>query len=597
MPLTVERSLLVPAQRWGWQYVDPGAPRSSALRERPPVYRDPPPPNTLDLDHRIAQGRSKLGKRIAIVVVALLTFGGLGDGGGLLVPLALAAFFFGPMLLAKRQLDARHAEWQATRQVEQARHEQATRDWQQAIRREEQQVWSRIQAAPVWYPVQFTAATDRIDVFGGAPYGWPHLIATFGAAAVAGEASLLVVDLTEHDVAAGLMDIAAARAPVTGMQLPRDADKLDLLDGLDAEEIAEVFAEALETRRGSPDPGLRALDAEVLLSIAQRLDGQITAARLAAGVRVLQRIREPEGLLTLDELASVTRLVDEVGSSDRTQDELRFVHGALQLLARGADGQVARPVVKLLADRPGVTVVATCDGNQRRKDFVDRVLFHAILQRLRSVTFASRGQVLVIAGADHLGATSLEALARQAVRRGVRLVYLFEHLRDETRRLLGSSQSATLIMRLGNTDEAAAAAEYIGRGHTMQLSQISKQNGMTYTHGGGTTSGFSTTTTDGTTDTAASQGGSSSRSYSTAINSSLQTMSNWSEASSTNDGVTHQRTYEFSVEPTAIQSLPATAFILVEGGAAGRRAVVADCNPAIAMLDRVAPAPLPAGRS
>lgn len=597
MPSSLERSLFVPAQRWGWQYVDPGAPASSALRDRPPVYQEPPRPNTLDLEHRIADARSKLGKRIAIVVVSVLVFANVGSGGGLVISLALAGFFFVPMLLAQRQLGAREDEWQTRRQADKARHDKATRDWQDAIRREEQGEWSRVRTAPVWFPVQFTAESDRIDVFGGAPYGWPHLLVTFGAAAVANKAALLVLDFSEHDVAAGFMDLAVRETPVTGMQLPRDADKLDLLDGLDSEEIAEVFAEALETRRGAPDPGLRALDAEVLLAIARRLDGQITAARLAAGVRVLQRIREPEGLLTLEELDRVTRLVDDIGSSDRTQDELRFIHGALQLLARGSDHSESRPLVKLLSDQAGITVVATCDGNQRRKDFVDRVLFHAILQRLRSASFASREQMLVIAGADHLGAASLEALARQAVRRGVRLVYLFEHLRDETRRLLGSSQSATLIMRLGNTDEAAAAAEYIGRGHTMQLSQISKQNGLTSTHGGGTTSGFSTTTTYGTTDTEASQGDSTSMSYSTAINSSLQTMSNWSESISKNDTVTHQRVYEFSVEPTAIQSLPATAFILVEGGATGRRAVVADCNPAIAMLDRVAPAPLPAGRA
>ena len=592
MSTFLQKSLFVPNERWGWQYVDPGMPASSLLRNQPPTYRDPPQPNSIALIQRVAEGRSKLGKRIAIVIVVLLIFGSVGHGAGLIVPIALGAFFFLPMLLAQNELGSSQREWEASRQARQTRYEQETRTWHEAIQAEEQREWARIQATPLWFPLQFNSTADRIDIYGGSPYGWPHLLATFGATAVANKAALLVVDFTEHDVAAGLMDLARGSTAVTGMQLPRDAAKLDLLEGLDAEEVAEVFAEALETRRGSLDPGLRALDAEVLLAIGQRLEGKITTEKLAAGIRVLQRVHVSKGLLTLEELSSLTRFVDQIGSSERTQDELRFVHGALQLLTHEGEGDGSSRLITLLGRQPGITVVATSDGNQRRKDFIDRVLFSAVLQRLRSVHFASESQILVVAGADHLGAASLEALARQAVRRHVRLVYMFEHLRDETRRLLGSSQSATLIMRLGNTDEAAAAAEFIGRGYKMQLSQLSQQNGITNTAGGGTTSGFSTTTTDGTSETAASQGGSHSRSYSTAINSSLQTMTNWSSATSTTDGVTHQRSYEFAVEPTAIQTLPPTAFILIEGGQSGRRSVVADCNPAIAMLSRVSPVPL-----
>ena len=51
--------------------------------------------------------------------------------------------------------------------------------------------------------------------------------------------------------------------------------------------------------------------------------------------------------------------------------------------------------------------------------------------------------------------------------------------------------------------------------------------------------------------------------------------------------------YEFQVEPTALQSLAPTAFVLVEAGPTGRRVVMGDCNPGIVLLDRVARDALP----
>jgi hypothetical protein len=62
---------------------------------------------------------------------------------------------------------------------------------------------------------------------------------------------------------------------------------------------------------------------------------------------------------------------------------------------------------------------------------------------------------------------------------------------------------------------------------------------------------------------------------------------NWSVAASVTHGETDQRVYEFTVEPTEIQALAPTAFILVESTGRGRRVVLGDCNPGIVTLDRV----------
>ncbi len=170
-----------------------------------------------------------------------------------------------------------------------------------------------------------------------------------------------------------------------------------------------------------------------------------------------------------------------------------------------------------------------------------------------------------------------------------------ERLHNELREHLGSSDSVAVLMRLGNAQDAAAAAEFIGRGHRFVLSELTAQIGRTSTSGSSTSTGdaIGTTATKGTNRGHGPGTGSSSRSRSLAESQtrSWQKTASWSQVESTVTGETRSRVYEFMVEPTAIQALPATAFILIETGDIGRRVVVADCNPGICLLDRVAAEP------
>jgi hypothetical protein len=88
-----------------------------------------------------------------------------------------------------------------------------------------------------------------------------------------------------------------------------------------------------------------------------------------------------------------------------------------------------------------------------------------------------------------------------------------------------------------------------------------------------------------------SSGTNSSESYTESRSRTWQETVSRSVSDSTTDGTVTARVYEFAVEPTTIQSLPPTAFVLVEAGSSGRRVVLADCNPGITLLDRVATTP------
>jgi hypothetical protein len=231
------------------------------------------------------------------------------------------------------------------------------------------------------------------------------------------------------------------------------------------------------------------------------------------------------------------------------------------------------------------------------------------LQELQSRETTGR-EVIVVAGADQIALEALEAMARQARRAGIQLVFLVHHLRDDMQKLLGGSGSISLLMRMGNGDEAATAAEFVGRGFKFVLSQLTEEMGKTFTDGTSSTDGGSSSTSrtrgysyggnsshsfGGDGKGSSSSGSSWNRNFST----STSREQNWSdtksqsEATSRSEGQTMARVYEFQIEPTALQSLAPTAFVLVEAAPGGRRVVMGDCNPGIALLDRVARDTLP----
>jgi len=246
----------------------------------------------------------------------------------------------------------------------------------------------------------------------------------------------------------------------------------------------------------------------------------------------------------------------------------------------------------------GALVIRTSHHNVRRKDLADRVLIQILMYQLRARGGYARNDAgsLMIVGCDHIGLKPLEGMAQLARRANLQTVLILEHLRGDLTQLLGGSDSASLIMRMGNAQEAAAAAEHIGRGHKFVMNQISRQLSDATSEGEAKQWGATGTVTDSHSlgcSTSSSEGrGSRGRNWShSASFSRSNTWSrtvNWSTTNTVTDGATVSRVYEFAVEPTQIQAMPSTAFIFI-GTSGGRRHVVAgDCNPGISLLDRVA---------
>lgn len=601
--------LFVPEERWGWEFLAPGRAVLSPEANTPPVRQEvylPANYAQLEVDSKRAwRGLVRYG-------ILTLWLAGLAS----LIPnkawIGSAVLFVGMGLTIGRYVMVRNRFKSAKARYESGYKgvdEAFAREyaaWQQRVAEHDRNEAARIAAAMRWIPVRLTSRPSRVDVFGGTSDGWASLLTTAGAASMALGSSVLVLDFTERLVASELVDLAIAGGyPVEMRDAPECLPKVNLLQDLDPADIAEVVAETVHTLQTSPmSPDLRGLHSNLVLVVAQTLEKSASFTRLHAGLRVLRRVYdvESETVLTASEFRKLNSAIDTVGTTDQVHNELLNLTAVLDVLVaeERSAGIVEPESFGAVWPVRGLSVVATHGTAERRKKLLDLTVFQRTLCELRMRRPGGR-QVLVVAGADHVGLESLEAMARQARRVGVQLVLLLEHLRDDLQKLLGGSDSVALVMRLGNAAEASAAADYFGRGHKFEISALTIQEGQTTTRGWSRSVGESKSEshtrgyTVGGGFSSGPQGSTGSSTWSGNRANTTTRAQNWQDswnrsvADSRNESGTLSRVYEYSIEPTTIQGLAPTAFLMIEEGPASRRVVVGDCNPFIAFLERVGP--------
>ncbi|HEV7651935.1 MAG TPA: hypothetical protein VGP26_27585 [Actinophytocola sp.] len=595
--------LFVPDERWGWEFLSPQLPVPSPEINAAPMRQEA----YLPANYGQLEASSKRAWR-GLVRWGFVTFIFAGLAAGIpdkpwissVVFLVGLAWTVGQFMVKRGRFKAAKARYEAQYGGVDAAHAREYAAWQQRIAEHDRREAARIAASTYWSPLRLTARPSRVDVFGGTFDGWASLLTTAGTASLAQGAAVLVLDFTEHAVVNELVDLSvAAGHPVEARDLPECLPKVNLLADLDPTDVAELVAETVHTLQATPmSPDMRGLHSNLVLAVAGVLEQPATFTRLHAGLRALRRVYdvESETLLTAGEFRQLNASVDTVGSTDQVKNELLTLTGVLDVLVREERaGSAEQEGFGVMWPERGLSVVATL-GASRRKKLLDLVVFQRVLCELRGRRVTGR-PMIVVAGADDVGLEGLETMARQARRAGVRLVLLLEHLRDELQKLLGGSDSVALVMRLSNPVEASAAADFIGREHTFKMSQLTKQIGNTLTEGTARSDGGSIThgTTRGYTfgggyssNAQGSTGSSNWSSNRSTTNSRSQTWQNsvsQSEAKSTSAGSTSQRVYEYAVEPTVVQGLEPTAFLMVEVGPGGRRAVLGDCNPGLALIE------------
>ncbi len=585
-------------EKWGWEYREPVSARRSPEWDREPLWVEPK--NTSGI--QVHQGVSP--KRVVIVVVILLiglllrVFGIVLD----LLAIVLAAVWFLPLITNAEKARSQQRSSGEKRDRDHAQYKESWQAWRTSVESWNAGELARIDKAALWFPVTTEPTVSRIDVFGGTSDGWAAMVTTLGASLLAAGRFVMLLDLSERDVSSELVAMAQAREiPVDVLDLPSEDGYARLLAGLGSEDVAEIIAEAVNTSRESGSVELRSLDATLIRTVTDRLQDRLTFRRLGAGLQVLRRTYDGSGMqyppLSDRELLSLSAYVDTAGQDDQTQRELQFLINSMDLLAEDEALAWGRGRDEGFWPR-GALVIRTSHQNSRRKDLADRVLVQILLCHLRQAggRMAEGAGSLIVVGCDHIGLKPLESLAQMARRVGPKTVLVMEHLRGDLVQLLGGSDSASLIMRLGNAQEAAAAAEHIGRGHKFIMNQISRQLSDASTEGEAKQWGATGTVTESHGfggghsygDGGGSHHGSWNHSTSVSRSDTWSRTVNWSTTNTVTDGATVSRVYEFAVEPTQIQSMPVTAFIFVGTSGGQRKVVAGDCNPGIALLDRVA---------
>ncbi|WP_194909546.1 hypothetical protein [Catenulispora rubra] len=594
-------ALFAPEERLGWSFSDRDQFRRAFTEPRPP---EAGPPVEVDND-RLQAARRKLPGRLAwtwrfafVGTVAawavlvrhdrqpghhlspapVLIYGGVGAAvaGGLWLGLVLTH-----LRLARRSGTRRQS-------VQVRRQGAALQAWSARRAAFEEQETQRLSSLPQWVSAP-APGHRRIDVVGGNLWGWEAFLTVFGASALASRGPMVVLDLSGEQIVGELARGAVASGLDVDVQaLPGELADSDLLAGLDVPALVEIFVESLHGGDSKATRGERVLDARLLGALCDRLAaGGLTMPRIAAGARVL--LNEPyDGQeLSESERADLAGQVFSASYREQSSGSLRVI----EALADSLGGLGLRTHQRPPADLRCVSMAATWRSGAG--DFLaDLVVAWAARQIAADAGSGSNVATLVLAGADELAPRHLERLSDLCNRRGTRLVVMFRHLRETSFQMLGAGPVA--FMNLGNPQEAARAADFIGREHRFEISGLTRTVGGHQTHSVSDSDGGS----EGLSQSAGKQRGTTSaglshaptRSWGRSWSQTRNTDRNWAHSTTDSntdtwsDAQTTQRVYEYAVEPRVLQQLPDYAMVLVEHAPTGVQVKAVEINPDIPLL-------------
>jgi len=584
--------LAVPGERLGWIFND----RNLYRRK----YLEPPPqpgPVPQHLHNRLMNAQRAQAKRMLVslgVGVGLSTLigccgaivaagdnsGGVGVLVGAFSLLAFLAGVGGAVWAGVAPSMARRAIAAVQEQLQQ-QYAQAYAAWDGRRRLHDQQQQHAVDAMIEWGAASPSAGTRRVDIIGGTTYGWEAVLTVFGGSLLATRGHMVLVDFTGEALCTELIQLATmTRRSVQERRLPSQLAQFDLVGGLEPNELVDCLVEAMYGDAQGANRAERSQDTLLLNEVCTILTPNLSMARLLAALRVLTD-RPAQTALTG---AETDRLHDLLPDESRRQ-----LHGHLRRIEA-----FLHPLERMGSERPAPEVAdLTCligdsDGRNAQNELLKDLLVQWLARQVRREA-APMGS-LVLIGADEVHHRSIEKLSTLCERRGIRLVLLFGHLREESLHTIGGGEVA--LMRLGNHQEAAQAADFIGKGHKFVLSQLTRTLGGNETHtladtyGESETRGGSRGTSSGKHDFSRQRSTNWSKTRNWGQTESMARGTNWSDAQSV------QRVYEYAVEPRVLQDLPEYAMILVKGEGRGSVVQAVEVDPAIVTLPRVSMTPL-----
>jgi len=470
--------------------------------------------------------------------------------------------------------------------------------WRQAVEASARQQAVKHDAIPVWFPVPSTSRYAIVNVYGGGPRDWSAFVTTFGASLLGSGNRVTALNLSERPAADELARLAQqAGYVVRSDSVSGRGSSIDLFAKLDAEGLINFVLDVLKTGEARAERTERLEARQTLREVARVLTEPVTPARLAIGLRAVLREDVPHGLghaLSNAEYRALTQLYgDEIRQLRSRLERLERLETTVSAIAEfGMIPTPARPASKAPFDLRLIQVAR--DSEELDFDLGGTLLARAILRRVRQTPAPRRPETLIIIGADALDERSIRSLADAAELGKLRLVLLFDRLRDVAESIRGVANSCSIFMKMQHDKDATTASNFIGSDYKFVI------NGVTLTEGDSrewsdTFSTTSSTSVDRGTSTSwsfgAQFGRTVSRSLSRSRSHSTGTSQTTGGGANSSRAVQAGRVYERIVEPHQVQGLVEMAMLIVETD--GRRVTLAFCDPGIAERRRVAERPLP----
>ncbi|MCD0450357.1 hypothetical protein LO762_14315 [Actinocorallia sp. API 0066] len=324
-----------------------------------------------------------------------------------------------------------------------------------------------------WHPVPVPPGVDRIDVAGGTLAGWSAAVTLMGAARLAAGSQVTVLDLSEGAVARDLLRVAGDDPLV--WVLPADLRRFDLGAQLSPSALADVLSVVVNATEAESTVRDTSIDNSILERVVSVLGGTPRIARITAALRALAQVGDPRddlraGLLTEAELARLTTLFGRTAADRVVLERAWTLESQLNKLddlgAEAVHLPPARLKVISLDRKAGVLT------NKVLGTYVTTVVTHLLRQ---SPTQHPWGHTVFLCGAEKLRGDVLDRLTDACETTATGLVLLYRTIPPHVRERLGRGNAAVGFMRLGNADDAAAAAAYLGADRRLLLAELTEK--------------------------------------------------------------------------------------------------------------------------
>jgi hypothetical protein len=435
-------------------------------------------------------------------------------------------------------------------------------------------------ALKIWLPVALPTQ-PVLPIFGGSPTDdWVALAAMVLKVASLDAGDVRIVDFT--GLVADALHPRLRRYPGAYVRSELGpGGSIDPLLGItDPQSAAEVLADVVRAADDRSGRNSAAKAQNLLLLVTRSLDRArpVTIGRALAAVECALHGRpSTSGMLAPAEEADVVNAaLPTFQQRPAAWDQLFEIESILRLIE---PFEATRPPYR--SAPPAVTATSTARGRialqslSSQATATTRELGADLLaaRLVRDVRDGDAATTTMVLGADVVPERMLDAVARAASANGAQVVTVFERLTDTTESRLGAGGAPVAgVMRLANHQDAARAADYLGRRHSFVLAGVSTSETRSFERGWTTSTSTGTTSTT-TRSLSIANGFSTSTSHAFARSRSATTGQSGGSSVSSGRTVSHERVYEHLLEPAVFQGLGPGALLLVDAGQGAARLV------------------------